>query len=367
MRPIRLLHTADIHLEARFSSLPVTKRKERRLGLRRVFSRLVDTALGSNVDAMLISGDLFDNPNPTKDTVDFVFAEINRLTEKKLPLVLVPGNHDFYSAGSIYGQKEFPANVHIFKKNSWESFILNDEITFLGIACHEFSSKRNVLAELKGDLNAPGSIVSMLHGSLDFGFYGPEQCYPFSTEDLTAVKSDYLALGHYHNSILAPADKRALYPGSPEGLKFTETGKRQAFLVELNAGQVKTEAVSVNSYRYEEADIDCTMMDSTEEIKDIISDMAADNKLLRIKLTGAPALDFGLDFDDDELREKFFFLDIVNKLALPNNLATDDENTVKSLFLKRMAGLLDETDEPERRLELELAIRLGMAALDGRL
>lgn len=367
MRPIRLLHTADIHLEARFSTLPATKRKQRRLGLRRVFCRLIDKALNSKVNALVISGDLFDNPYPTKDTVDFVIAEINRLTAKDLPLILIPGNHDFYSDGSIYGQKEFPPNVHIFKSNNWEPLELNDEITFLGIACHEFSSERNVLAELNSNLSGTGPVIAILHGSLDYGFYGSEQCYPFSAKDLTTSKADYLALGHYHNSILNPDGNKALYPGSPEGLKFTENGERHAFLVEISAGRVKVESVLVNRYQYEEAEIDCTMFESVRELKEIIGDMAGADKLVRVKLVGAPLLEFDADVAGEEFAERFFFLDIINKLALPDDLVIDNENTVKSLFLKRMAGLLQEADGPEKRRELELAVRLGVAALDGRL
>ncbi len=367
MRPIRLLHTADIHLEARFASLSAVKRKQRRLGLRRTFSRLVDAALTYQVDAMLIAGDLFDNPNPTKDTVDFVLAEINRLAEKDLPLVIVPGNHDFYSSDSIYAQREFPRNVHIFTSNNWESFALSNDITFFGIACHEFSSERNVLAELNNNLSAPGLNVAILHGSLDYGFYGREQCYPFSADDLAACKVDYLALGHYHNSILNPADNRAFYPGSPEGLKFSEKGQRHAFIVELGEGQVKVELFSVNRYLYEETEIDCTMMDSADDVKNILRDMAGDDRLLRVKLVGAPALSLGLDFNEEEIEQNFFFLDIINNFSLPEDAITDDENTVKSLYLKKMAGLLRAAEDPERRRELELAVRLGIAALDGRL
>lgn len=366
--PIKLLHTADIHLDARFSGLPAAKRQQRRQGLRDTFNRVVDEALKNKVDVLIISGDLFDSHQPAIDTINFVLHNFKRLDENDIAVVLVPGNHDYFAEDSVFSQATFPPNVHVFKSDSWENFVLpNNGVNFLGIACHAFSSTRNVLAEMNQKQMPTGCTVALLHGSLDYGFYDGEQCYPFSLDDVKGLKIDYLALGHYHNSTSNGAGNLAYYPGSPEGLKFTETGTRHALLIKISDRRVTVEKIAVNRFIYEQADLDCTNFSTSEQIRQAISGLADENKLLRIELTGAPDLDLDITFDGTDLAQRFFHLEIINGLRIPKEFSQGGDYTIKALFLERMASRLAAAATDEEKREINLAIRLGIAALDGRL
>ena len=58
---MKLIHCADLHLDARMeSSLPREKAKERRLEILRTFTRMVEQASEESVDAILLCGDVFD-------------------------------------------------------------------------------------------------------------------------------------------------------------------------------------------------------------------------------------------------------------------------------------------------------------------
>ncbi|HEU5322150.1 MAG TPA: metallophosphoesterase, partial [Methylomirabilota bacterium] len=59
-RPLRVLHTADVHLESDGYGDARQQAAHQARG-RRVFQRIVDRALGDEVDLVLIAGDLFDN------------------------------------------------------------------------------------------------------------------------------------------------------------------------------------------------------------------------------------------------------------------------------------------------------------------
>ena len=70
---IRILHTADIHLDAPFRFLGHAGAKHR-TQVRATFQRVLD--LASSYDLLLISGDLFDTPHPAQATVDWALAAL---------------------------------------------------------------------------------------------------------------------------------------------------------------------------------------------------------------------------------------------------------------------------------------------------
>ncbi len=59
MTMIRLLHTADVHLGAKFLSLG-DKGAAQREQIRASFKKLISLAIAEDVDVVLIAGDLFD-------------------------------------------------------------------------------------------------------------------------------------------------------------------------------------------------------------------------------------------------------------------------------------------------------------------
>jgi len=79
-RPLRVLHTADVHLDSDGGGHPERQAAHREHG-RRVFRRIVDRALTDRVDLLLIAGDLFDHNRVPDETVAFVRAELDRLRQ----------------------------------------------------------------------------------------------------------------------------------------------------------------------------------------------------------------------------------------------------------------------------------------------
>src|SRR5262245_5581855 len=77
-RPLRMLHTADVHLDGDVGGGPEHQAAHRERS-RRVLSRIVDRALADAVDVVLIAGDLFDHNRVPEATVAFVRDELARL------------------------------------------------------------------------------------------------------------------------------------------------------------------------------------------------------------------------------------------------------------------------------------------------
>src|SRR4051812_565786 len=97
----RLLHMADVHLGARHNDMgpAAAAQRERQFD---AFKRSVDLAIAEKVDLVLICGDLFDSNSQPKPSFERAAAELGRLAQRHIPVVVIPGTHDCYDTASIY-------------------------------------------------------------------------------------------------------------------------------------------------------------------------------------------------------------------------------------------------------------------------
>ena len=71
---IKILHTADIHLDSPFSLLDVKKAQARKSELRGTFTSMMLYAKTENYDIVLLPGDIFDNEYATKETMELMIS-----------------------------------------------------------------------------------------------------------------------------------------------------------------------------------------------------------------------------------------------------------------------------------------------------
>lgn len=363
----RVFHTADLHLDAPFSSLAREKRAGRRRGLRTCLSDMVQAALAGNIDVFAIVGDLFDSPRPSTDTFEFAIGELRRLREAGIECVIVPGNHDFYTPGGIWDHPAWGDTAHVFKENFWDRVVLADGgLEVHGVACHELNSEKDVLAEL-GQIKTSGRSIALLHGSRDRQYFRGERCYPFDAAGVDALPVDFLCLGHYHLPAALGKLGKAAYCGSPEGLDFTEPGAHSAAVVDIGSGGLTTTTVPTGRLVVQSERLDCTAFSSTIDIQNAIAARAGAERLLRVVLTGAPSAE--VDFDTDELMAEltgdFFHLEVRDETVV-TDFEHGDGATVRGRFLRRMRALAEQASEPEDIHIISVATRHGLAALQGR-
>ncbi|MDX2286094.1 MAG: exonuclease subunit SbcD [Bacteroidia bacterium] len=86
---MRLLHTADWHLGKRLEQ--VSRLDEQRAAL----DELCGIADREAVDAVLVAGDLFDQPNPPVEAVELCYRTLRRLSANgRRAVIVIAGNHD---------------------------------------------------------------------------------------------------------------------------------------------------------------------------------------------------------------------------------------------------------------------------------
>ncbi|MBQ4115817.1 MAG: metallophosphoesterase, partial [Clostridia bacterium] len=121
---VKVLHCADLHLDAPFVCGDALKSELRKNELLATFSSMMNYVKMNAVDIVVISGDLFESVNVTRDTVAMVKKEFadNPLCK----FVIAPGNHDPYTPDSVYSKVDFPSNVYIFNDTKVSCFSFDE-------------------------------------------------------------------------------------------------------------------------------------------------------------------------------------------------------------------------------------------------
>jgi len=85
---MRLIHTSDWHLGRKLKGVDRTPEIELAL------AEILDYAQEFAIDAVLVSGDIFDVPNPTTEAERIAYEFFYRLNQLSIPSVAIAGNHD---------------------------------------------------------------------------------------------------------------------------------------------------------------------------------------------------------------------------------------------------------------------------------
>jgi DNA repair exonuclease SbcCD nuclease subunit len=367
---LKILHTADIHLGAKFASLE-NKGASQREQLRATFKNVIATAIAERVNIVLIAGDLFDSNQQPQRNVDLVIEQFNLLGSNSIPVCLIPGTHDSLDSSSIYRKVDFEGkcpNLRIFADEN--------------ISCKEYPSldltvygkpnlsNRSSVSPLKGLRRSTSSKfhVGMAHGSL----YIPEKIaqddHVFRLEEVQSSGMDYLALGHWHRIYRCPAESPAWYSGPPEWIPG-QTEKGVVLLVSFSvAGEVEVEPKKLGLRDYNEVEIDMNEIQDLAMLKSRISEGAGQNLIGKVTLKGLREVEFIVNPDDleSELGERFFHLRVVDKSHPKSAEVTEgEERLIASRFIRLMKGQIESLEGEEKEIA-ENALQYGIALLDGK-
>lgn len=371
---LKVIHTADLHLDSPFSLGNAATAALRREELRETFRRLCRYISEQKADLVLIAGDLFDRKFVTKNTVDLVVREFAALPDVRF--VITPGNHDYYSPDSIWAKTDFPANVTVFKSETLSrvSFeIRRQKVDVYGYAFTSISMDHCPFTEHQAEDPCAINIL-VAHGNmLD---KNREDC-PISLADIRSTDFDYVALGHIHNlhEITSEGDQWYGYCGSPEPRDFGETGWHGIFTVDMDKTEdgflCKPAFVKMASRRYMVETLNVTGAEKSEVIAEAVRTMLSqrdygEETLLRIKFAGevAPAAEVPADAIR-ELCAELAYVELVDEtspLFDYDYLAADP--TIRGAYFRQLLPKLRSIDAREREVAA-MALRCGLSVLGG--
>ena len=251
---MRILHTADWHLGARLVE------RDRLPEHAAFIDWLIETLRSEKIDALLVSGDIFDAANPPQDAVALYFDFLKRLADlKTVKAVLTGGNHD--SASHLNAPRELLKrfDVHVFghaggnnivdlggavvaavpflRERDLRQATAGETITAVHeqvrtairahyaaqlSACRDLAQGRPVIA--MGHLTVLGATTSDSERDIHIGNLGAVGADLFEG-------FDYTALGHLHRPQKVAGIETIRYSGSPLALSFSEVADAKSVVV----------------------------------------------------------------------------------------------------------------------------------------
>ena len=268
---MKFLHTSDWHVGKTLKGRPRLDEHKA------VLAEIVGHARANDVDAVLISGDIYDTSVPTAEAQRLVIATLLALAKDDIEVIAIAGNHDSGSTFEAFRPLMGVAGINLYgqarakDQGGVYSFTARSTGEPVNVAVVPFLSQR--YAVRAAQLIAPGdnvparnvgsydqwvrNIVNHLHGGYDpdgvnlmtahltctggafgggermaqsiFEYHVPAAIFPIDTH--------YVALGHLHRRQELPAGCPVHYSGSPLAVDFgEEENTSTVLLVEASPG-----------------------------------------------------------------------------------------------------------------------------------
>ncbi len=240
-RPLRLVHTSDVHLGA-YSASPRGREEPRGRRLEAGFEAVIDLARGTGADVLLIAGDFFDHARIGADVIAFAADQINRFPGET---ALLPGNHDPIGPHGPYERHDLEAlapRLRLLRDPGGEFL----DFPGLDLAVWGRAITADVveqpLAQPPARREGRAWNVAMAHGHAVAEDAQRERSLRITPSHLAqSAQWEYIALGHWdaHRDVSADG-ALAVYSGSPASLG--DTGYGVAVVVDLDASGVRWRA-----------------------------------------------------------------------------------------------------------------------------
>ncbi|MET8977240.1 exonuclease SbcCD subunit D [Streptomyces sp. NPDC004539] len=288
---MRLLHTSDWHLGRAFHRVNM-------LGAQAEFiAHLVATAREREVDAVVVSGDVYDRAVPPLAAVELFDDALHRLAGLGVPAVMISGNHDSARRLGVGAGLIDRAGIHLRTDpaSAGTPVLLRDahgEVALYGLPYlepalvkDEFGVEKPgheaVLAaamdRVRADLatRPPGTRSVVLAHAFVTGGRPSDSERDITVGGVASVPAgvfdgvDYVALGHLHGA--QTLTDRVRYSGSPLPYSFSESAHHKSmWLIDLDArGEVTAERLP------------CPVPRDLARIRGTLEDLLADPALAR--------------------------------------------------------------------------------------
>ena len=306
---MKILHVSDTHLGySAYRKSTEEGINQREIDVYNAFEQFIDYALELKPDLVIHCGDLFDSVRPNNRAITFAIGQIVRLSEKKIPLVIISGNHEhpkLKETGHIFSIFDHLEYVYPIYHSKYETIDFEFEKKKVIIhAIPQCNSRKEFeveLKKLKSDKNADYNIF-VAHGSVTGvkNFSMNEFNELIIPTKILSRDFDYIALGHFHK--YSKLGEKAFYSGSTESLTFTEAGEKKGFLeLTFDKNGLKHNFVEIKTRPMLDArPIKCSGLKLDEvmkKIKETVQEVKPQQKTFRITLDDIPSsLYRSLDF-----------------------------------------------------------------------
>ncbi len=251
------------------------------------FQIALERTARENVDFILIAGDLFDTAYPPIETLKETFEEFKKIKERKIPVFLIAGSHDYSVSGKTFldvlEKAGFCTNVAKFEERNGNIILL--PTIFKNVSIYGYPGKKSGLEvddiEKIKIQDSPGLFkILMLHTTIKDAIGN----IPMKAVDETKLpKVNYTALAHLH---IDYNKNGRIYSGPifPNNLSELEELKNGSFYIYDNGAARKNEVklAEVISLTYETKN----SLDATEKILNLLQEQDLKSKIVILRVSG---------------------------------------------------------------------------------
>lgn len=254
---MKLFHLADLHFGKCIHGYSMIEMGDQPYWVKQILKKAEEL----KPDAVLIAGDVYDRAVPSKEAVKLFDEMLTSFADRKIPVIMVAGNHDsgtrlsfadrllckqgIYIAGKVqkeitcvtledaYGPVHFWMVPYLFPA-AVQKILQRDDLK-------DYDSAMKALLEeqpiSRGDRNVLLAHQFVAAGAHKPAMGGSETIVGGIGQIDASVfeKFDYVALGHIHNA-QRMGDARIRYAGSPLCYHFSEAGQTKGLTV-VNLGK----------------------------------------------------------------------------------------------------------------------------------
>lgn len=287
---MKLLHFADAHIDmANYGRHdPETGLPVRVLDFLKSLDTIIDTAISKKVDMVIFAGDAYKDRSPTPTFQREWGRRIMRLSQAKIPTLLLVGNHDISpAAGRAHALQEFktlqvpyvqvldqprflkpadlwnlPAQVIAIPWIARSGLMANLEMSGTETEkIYENMEERisNLVNDWIADADKTLPIILTAHTSIEGAKFGGERLVMLGNDLVLSgslvknQKFSYVAMGHIHKpqDVNEGCQPPVVYPGSIERVDFGEAREDRFFVIaEVEKGKdTKVEWVQLKEVR----------------------------------------------------------------------------------------------------------------------
>ena len=373
---MKLLHFADAHIDMAnygrhdpFSGLPL-----RVLDFLKSLDTIVDTAIERKVDMVIFAGDAYKDRSPAPTFQREWGKRIMRLSQAKIPTLLLVGNHDISPAiGRAHALQEFKTlQVPFVKVLDAPALLKTDELWNLPmqVIAMPWVSRSGLMANLEMSAENPSEIYSNIesrisdlidgwleecdsslpivltaHASIEGAKFGGERLVMLGNDLVLSgslvknQKFNYVAMGHIHKpqDVNEGNQPPVVYPGSIERVDFGEAKEERFFVIaDVEKGQdTKVEWIQLTGVR---KFIDRrTTLKSSENVTEALKESLPKPKEMSeaiIRLTVEYPREWDSLIDESALRkyaEDAFELHLVKRPQIESRVRIPEGQVVSSL------------------------------------
>lgn len=343
---LQLLCTGDVHLGRHPTRIPATLDGQS-FSPRAIWRSTVEYGIDTDVDAVLVSGDVVDQENQYYEAYGAFEEGATQLDDADIPLLVVAGNHDFSSLPQLVDDLDIDGLHLLGDGGTWErhTIALDGEPHF-HVDGWSFPDE-HIFESPLGDYDlepADKPVVGLLHADID----SRESDYaPVDQATLEATPPDAWLLGHIHTpGVRSEADPTVFYPGTPQALDPGDHGTHGPWELRYGESGVDIEQVPLASIRYDSVDVDASGVEDPMDVPALIQDRIEDHvtatvptaalELLsvRIQLTGRTAAHGDLVRQRERIEEDLGF----KVGALPVRIDELTVETTPEVALESVAG-----------------------------